>query len=205
MRAPAGTFAINIIAVQGHRVAGAPRRLLRRTMHNQVAGMVVADRFERVGRLRRGIFGMRVVDVHPTTVGSDDIGDMQLGRVREHVGTGGCTLQPMSACVIDRILLPVIPADTTTGAVVGGGDHIETQPHRIRARIARPADRIFGFRPHHSANAHSASLSAAFRHVQRITRRLCGPHQYRHHNRSHTPPGTLPPAGCARHGRRRCR
>ena len=204
MRAPAGTFAVNIIAIQHHRAAGASRRLLSRTVHDQIAGMVVANRFKRVGRLRRGIFGMRVVDVHPATVGRDDIGDMQLGCVREHVEPGGSTLQPVSARVIDRILLPVIPPDTPTGTVIGGGDYIEAQPNRIRARIARPADRIFGFRPHHSANAHSVSLFAVFRLARRITRRARGSHQYRHHSRSHTPPDILPPAGCVRHGRRRC-
>ena len=54
---------------------------------------------------------MGVVHVDAATVGGDHVGDVELWGVGEHVRSGGGTFESGAARVVDRVLLPVVPAD----------------------------------------------------------------------------------------------
>ncbi len=54
-------------------------------LHDEVSGVVVSDRFERVGDFRCRVFGVGVVHIDAAAVGGDHVGDVELRGVGEHV------------------------------------------------------------------------------------------------------------------------
>ncbi len=125
MRAPTGAFAVDVVAMQYDSVAGLLARPFRGVAHDEVSGMVVKHRVERVGGLRRGIFGMRVVDVHTPAIARDHIGDVELRRIGKQVGMRGGALQSGAARIVDGILLTVVPTNVP-GILIGRRrDHVE--------------------------------------------------------------------------------
>ena len=68
VRAPAGSFAVDVVAVQHDFPSRRLACLGCGGAHDEIAGTVVSHRFEGVGCFRRGVFGMRVVDVDTTPV-----------------------------------------------------------------------------------------------------------------------------------------
>ena len=93
--------------------------------------MVVPHRLERVGGLRRRVFGVRVVYVHAAAVGGDDVDDVELRLVGKHVGAGRGPLQTGAPRVVDGVLLTIVPAYARTFGVGGSADYVERQLHRI--------------------------------------------------------------------------
>ena len=87
--------------------------------------MVVPHRLKRIRGFRRGVFGMRVVDVNTTAIGRDHIGDVELRGVGKQIGMGRGAAQPSAASIVNGILLPVIPTDMAALLISGGADHIE--------------------------------------------------------------------------------
>lgn len=102
MRAPAGAFAVDIIAMQHYCMAGDVAGLAGGGKHEPVAGMVVGHGFEWVDGFRRGIFRVRVVDVDAPAVGSDDIGDIELRGVGKHIRSGRGSIETCAARIVDR-------------------------------------------------------------------------------------------------------
>lgn len=127
-------------------------------LHDEVSGVVVSDRFERVGGFRRRVFGVGVVHIDAAAVGGDHVGDVELRGVGEHVRAGGGAFETGAARVVDRVLLPVVPADGFAVAVRGAIHHVEGQLHRIVAVRGVQGYRVFGFGAHHSFNGHVVLL-----------------------------------------------
>ena len=111
VRAPAGSFAVDVVAVQHDFPSRRLACLGCGGAHDEIAGTVVSHRFEGVGCFRRGVFGMRVVDVDTTPVRGDHVGDVELWGVGEQVRVGRRTFQSGAARVGDGVFLPVVPAD----------------------------------------------------------------------------------------------
>ena len=123
--APACTFAVDIITVQRDCDTGLFAGFARALTHDEIAGMVVEHGIEGIIGFGRGIFRMRMIHIHTAAIDCNHIGDVELRSVRQQIRMRGCTFQPGAAGVVDRILLPIVPANMLGLFVRRGTDHIE--------------------------------------------------------------------------------
>ena len=127
--------------------------------HGHLAGLVEQDDLARVGDLRRGVLGVRVVDVEAGAVGEDDVGEpgVLVGEVLRGVVEG--TGVGEAARVAQGGLLLIVPAcPSALGELRAGGvgvDDLRGGHHRVGARLARHGDPVFDLGTHDAAYGHA--------------------------------------------------
>ena len=160
VRAVRGTLVVSVVLVQlDGRAARHGRGLGRGLRHHPLAGLVPDHHRKRVGALGRRILRVSVVDVQPSAVGEDDVGQAQIlvGQLR-----GVCCLagQVEPPRVPQRVLFLEVPAGP---AGPGGGgrlvrvDDLGRGDHGVGSGLPRHRDAVLDLGTHHPPYAHARS------------------------------------------------
>ena len=114
VRAVARALVVGVVLVERDQgCAGQLRGQLARLRHDQFAGLVPPDRIEGGDDLRRGVLRVRVVDVEPSPVGEDDVGQADL-LVGELARVCKIAAEVEAAGVAQRVLLVEVPPGPPT-------------------------------------------------------------------------------------------
>ena len=124
MAPPRSALAIRIVAEYLELMPLSARGLGGLT-HKQIAGEIIGHGLKRIARLRRGVFGMRMIHVHAPSIGCEGVRDIALRFVGKHVGTCSGAGHRHTPHIVHRILLPVVPTNMPRLLIACMGNHIE--------------------------------------------------------------------------------
>lgn len=161
VRAVGGTLVVGVVLVEVDRLgAGDGGRPLGGLRHDPFTGLVPEHRVARIGDLRGAVFGVRVVDVEPGTVGEDDIGQADV-LVGELAGVGGLTGEIEASRVTQRVLLLEVPAGTSRPVHRRrvGVDDLGRGEHGIGVGVTGDGDPVLRLDAHYSPYGHAALLA----------------------------------------------